>query len=92
MAKVRHGVIGLGFFGEYHAQMVASMTGVELTAVCTRTKSRLNEVAEKYGSSKRFTDYHQLLADDQIDSVSIVTHFYDHKDIAADALKVGVKV
>ena len=92
MKKVRHGVIGLGFFGEYHAQMASSMAEVELAAVCTRRQRRLDEVASKYEASKRFTDYRELLADPEIDSVSIVTHVNDHRDIAIAALEAGKHV
>ena len=92
MARIRHGVIGLGFFGEYHTQMASSMAEVELAAVCTRRQQRLDEVASKYEASKRFADYRELLADPEIDSVSIVTHVYDHRDIAVAALKAGKHV
>ncbi len=92
MARVRHGVIGLGFFGEYHTQMASSMAEVELAAVCECRQQRLDEVAGKYGASKRFTDYRELLADPEIDSVSVVTHVYDHRDIAVAALKAGKHV
>ena len=92
MARVRHGVIGLGFFGEYHAQMAGSMAGVELAAVCTRRQQRLDEVAGKYEANRKFTDYRKLLADPEIDSVSIVTHANDHRDIAVAALKAGKHV
>ncbi len=92
MKKLRHGVIGLGFFGEYHADVVSSTAQMELTAVCTRRQARLDEVATKFGAAKKYTDYRELLADPDIDSVSIVTHFYDHKEITIEALKAGKHV
>ena len=92
MNKVRHAVIGLGFFGEYHADVVSSMAEMDLVVVCTRRQTRLDEVAEKFGVSKKYTDYRKLLADPEIDSVSITTHFYDHKDITIEALKAGKQV
>jgi UDP-N-acetylglucosamine 3-dehydrogenase len=42
--------------------------------------------------TRRYADYRQLLADPEIDAVSIVTHYYDHHDIAVDALKAGKNV
>ncbi|NIA06382.1 MAG: Gfo/Idh/MocA family oxidoreductase [Actinobacteria bacterium] len=92
MKKIKHGVIGLGFFGEYHADVVCSTAQMELTAVCTRRQQRLDEVAAKYNAAKKYTDYRDLLGDPEIDSVSIVTHFCDHKDIAVEALKAGKHV
>ena len=56
MQKLRHGVIGLGFFGEVHADVVSSMDSMELVAVCTRRQERLDEVAAKFGANKKYTD------------------------------------
>ncbi len=60
---IRWGVIGLGWFGEIHAETLADMPGIELAAVCTRRPQRLAEVADRFGVPKRYTDYRDLLAD-----------------------------
>lgn len=92
MDKVRVGVIGLGFFGEKHAEVLSDMQGVELAAVCTRRPDRLKEIADKFGAAKSYTDYKDLLADNDIDVVNIVTHYTDHHQITIDALKAGKHV
>jgi len=89
---VRWGVIGLGWFGEVHAEVLASMPGIELAAVCTRRADRLKEVADRFDVPRRYTDYRELLADKDVDAVSVVTHYYDHCKIAVDALKAGKNV
>jgi len=89
---VRWGVIGLGWFGEVHADNLAEMPDIELAALCTRRPNRLNEVADRLGVEKRYTDYHDLLADPSVDALSITTHIYDHRDIAIDALRSGKHV
>jgi UDP-N-acetylglucosamine 3-dehydrogenase len=86
MTRIRHGVIGLGFFGEYHADVARSMPQMELVAVCTRTESRLNQIAAKFNVPKKYTGYRELLDDPDIDSVSMVTHFHDHKHITRQLL------
>ena len=68
------------------------MPGVELAAVCTRRPQRLKEVAALYGVPKTYTDYGEMLADGEIDAVSIVTHVNDHRDIAVAALSAGKHV
>ena len=92
MTAVKYGVIGLGFFGDKHAEVLADMPGVELAAVCTRRPQRLQEVAELYGVPKTCTDYRELLADADIDAVSVVTHVNDHRDITVQALAAGKHV
>lgn len=56
MSKVKHGVIGLGFFGEYHADVASSMAQMELVGVCTRRQERLDQVATQFDVPKKFTD------------------------------------
>jgi UDP-N-acetylglucosamine 3-dehydrogenase len=92
MDKVRVGIVGLGFFGEKHSEVLSDMQGVELVAVCTRRPERLKEVAGRYGVANTTVDYKQLLADDSIDVVDVVTHYKDHHQIAVDALNAGKHV
>jgi UDP-N-acetylglucosamine 3-dehydrogenase len=92
MKRIRCGVIGLGWFGEHHVDTLQQLPLVELAAVCTRTESRLKEVAGKYGVPKAYTDYKELLADKSIDMVSIVTHIKEHVAPTVDALAAGKHV
>ena len=89
---VRWGLIGLGWFGEIHADTLARMPGIELAALCTRRPQRLDELAERYDVTRRYTDYRELLADPTIDAVGITTHVNDHRDIAVAALRSGKHV
>jgi UDP-N-acetylglucosamine 3-dehydrogenase len=90
--SLRWGLIGLGWFGEIHAETLSAMPGIDLAALCTRRPQRLAEVADRFGVAKRYTDYRDLLADPEIDVVGITTHIYDHRDIAVDALRSGKHV
>src|SRR5688572_21753487 len=92
MHRIRCGVIGLGWFGEHHVDTLQSLPMADVTAVCTRKPDRLAEVAKKYGVPKSFTDYRQLLADPDIDLVTIVTHVGDHLEPTLAALKAGKHV
>ena len=92
MERIRSAVIGLGWFGEHHVDTLKELPLCDLVAVCTRTESRLNEIAEKYNVPKKYTNYKELLEDDEIDMVSIVTHVKDHYKITIDALKAGKHV
>jgi UDP-N-acetylglucosamine 3-dehydrogenase len=92
MDRIRCAVIGLGWFGEHHVDALQQLPAVEVAAVCTRTESRLKEVAKKYGVAKTYTDYNRLLADREIDMVTIVTHVKDHLAPTLAALKAGKHV
>jgi UDP-N-acetylglucosamine 3-dehydrogenase len=92
MKKVRCGVIGLGWFGEHHVDTLRALPLADVTAVCTRREWRLKEVAEKYNIPKTYTDYRDMLADRDIDMVSIVTHVRDHYEPTIASLKAGKHV
>ena len=49
-------------------------------------------MAEKYNIKKTYTNYMDMLADKDIDMVSIVTHVYDHMQPAIDAIRAGKHV
>jgi len=90
--KVRVGVIGLGWFGEMHVDTYRGIYGAEVAAVCTRRPDRLAEIAGKYGIKKTYTDYNEMLADPEIDAVSICTHAKDHLAPMLAAMKSGKHV
>lgn len=92
MKTIGYGIIGLGFFGEKHAEVAAALPNVDLRAVCTRREARRREIKKRLGVPKDYADYHDLLADRDIDAVSIVTHIDDHVEPAVAALRAGKHV
>lgn len=92
MDRLRIGVIGLGWFGEIHCETIIGIPNLELVALCTRRPDRLTEQATKFGVKKTYTDYRDMLADKDIDAVSIVTMWDQHTGPAIDALKAGKHV
>lgn len=92
MERVRHGVIGLGWFGEKHCEALDSIPNVELFAVCTRTESRLEEVAERFGVEHAYTDYNEMLQNEDLQSVSITTMWDQHAEPAIASLEAGKHV
>src|SRR5262245_64310068 len=92
MRPIRYGVIGLGWFGEKHAEVAAQLPGVELHAVCTRNDARRRAIAKRLGVPRAYADYRELLADPAVDAVSVVTHVDDHAAPAIAALRAGEHV
>jgi UDP-N-acetylglucosamine 3-dehydrogenase len=92
MNRLRIGVIGLGWFGEIHCETILGVPNLELAALCTRRPARLKEQAKKFGVGKTYADYNRMLADPDIDAVSIVTMWDQHTDPTIAALKAGKHV
>lgn len=92
MAKLKIGVIGAGSISEVHFQGYQQQSNVEIYAVCDLNEERAKAKAEKYGASKVYTNYHDLLADPEIHSVSICTWNNTHAEISIAALEAGKHV
>jgi UDP-N-acetylglucosamine 3-dehydrogenase len=92
MKKIKHGVIGLGWFGEKHCEALAGLPNVELHALCTRNATRLAEVGKPFGVRHLETDYVKMLADPELESVSVVTMWDQHAAPTLAALKAGKHV
>src|SRR5688572_2228896 len=92
MKKVKHGVIGLGWFGEKHCEALAGLPNVELYALCTRNKARLAEVGKTFGVSRQYSNYGDMLADGELDAVSVVTMWDQHAAPTLAALAAGKHV
>jgi len=93
MEKTRVAVIGLGSVAQLvHLPNLVKIKNADLTALAEVNKSRLNSVADKYGIKKRFSDYKQLLNDDEIDAVIIATPTHLHKQMALECLMAGKDV
>ncbi|MBI1913957.1 MAG: Gfo/Idh/MocA family oxidoreductase [Planctomycetes bacterium] len=83
MRAVGYGVIGLGFFGEKHAAVVASLPQAELRAVCTRRAERLQEVQRRLGVPRAYQDYHELLERIRSGALGQVVSLYARRNIPA---------
>jgi predicted dehydrogenase len=90
--KVRYGVIGLGWFGEKHCEALSGISTVELHSLCTRTVSRLEALGKTFGVKRLYTDYHEMLADPELEAVSIVTMWDQHTAPTLAALRAGKHV
>ncbi|TVQ23013.1 MAG: gfo/Idh/MocA family oxidoreductase [Spirochaetaceae bacterium] len=65
---------------------------VEIAAICRRTESKLNEIGDRFGIDRRYTDYDAMLADPDVDFVHINSPIPDHAPQTIAALKAGKHV
>lgn len=92
MDSVHWAVIGVGRFGAIHARALSTLPGSDLGVLCSRNQTRLSKVADELGVDRIAQDYRDVLADPEIDAVSITTHWLDHFEIAIAALECGKHV
>ena len=90
--KVRVAVVGLGWFGERHLQVLSQLPNVEVVAVCSRTASRARELARRFGVKKTYTDWEKVAKDPNVDAVTVTTHVPDHHEPVIAAAEAGKDV
>jgi len=90
--KVRFGVVGAGLWGSFHCKTLSAIDGAELAAVCDLDPARVADMQKQFGAAKTYTDYRQLLADPDIDAVTVATPDFAHGDIVLAAIRAGKHV
>lgn len=91
METVKVGLVGLGFGSEF-IPIYQAHPNAKIGAICQRTKSKLDEVGERFGIGTRYTDFNRMLADPNIDFVHINSPIPDHAPHTIAALKAGKHV
>ncbi len=89
MKKLKVGVVGVGYLGNFHAQKYAAMDTVNLVGVVDTDKGRAEEVAKGLGT-RAFDNYKTLFGN--VDAVSVVVPTQDHYRISRDFLEQDVDV
>lgn len=90
MLKV--GVLGCGTIARVrHLLEYDNNKEVEITAVCDIVEERAEEMAKLYGA-KAYTDYRDVLANKEIDVISICLPNYLHASVTIAALNAGKHV
>jgi predicted dehydrogenase len=91
--KVRVGVIGAGRFAEQaHIPGVQAHPDGEVVALCARNGERASALAARCGVARVYTDYHELLAQPDIEAVTVATPDALHLPVALSALAAGKHV
>ncbi|NCO38019.1 MAG: oxidoreductase [Armatimonadetes bacterium CG_4_10_14_3_um_filter_66_18] len=85
--EIGFGVLGLGM-GQHHARAVTDVEGARLIAVCDHDPTRCDPVAEQYGV-KGYHAFADLLADPEVEVVSIATESGTHMDRGLEAVAAG---
>ena len=89
-SKLRFAVIGAGRFAE-ECQIpgLQHHPNAEVVALCRRNRNLCEQTALKFGIPKVYTDYADVIADDTIDAVTIVTPNVFHHPIAVQGTPSG---
>jgi len=90
--KLRIGIVGMGGIGETHIKAYRQLSDVEVVAIADPAEVRLNQMATTYNVANKYTDFHDLIARDDIDAISVGTPNHLHAPVAIAALESGKHV
>lgn len=88
-AKIRCGVIGVGYLGKFHAEKYTKLANADLVGVCDSDAARSKEIGDLY-KVPSFTNYADLIS--KVDAVSIAATTTEHYKIAKLFLENKVHV
>lgn len=86
------GVIGYGKQGASHARSAQNNDGFELVAVCDATPASRDQAAMDHPGVQIYSDAAEILADERIDVVVIVTPTTAHAPLAIQSMRAGKHV
>ncbi len=86
MLKV--GLVGVGGISGAHIPVWEEMENAELVALCDIRPERM----EKYSGKRCYTDFDEMLANEELDILDICLPTYLHADFAVKAMEKGINV
>lgn len=90
--RIAVGIIGCGFFAANHLHSWRELAreGAALAAVCDLDPAKASAAAQSFGVPKWYTDPAQMLAEERLDLLDIITRMDTHRELALRALGHGV--
>ncbi len=90
---IKLGFIGTGSIAHAHGDAYQKMGDrIDYVACCDLNEERAKKFAEKYGFKKYYTDYKQMLAENEFDAVEVCTWNSAHAECTIAALNAGANV
>ncbi len=90
---IRYGIIGTGMMGIEHIENILALDNTSVTAIAdTDAGSRETGAAHAGPNCTAYDDYRDLLADETVDAVVVVTPNFTHIDVMRDVIASGKHV
>lgn len=90
---IRYGIIGTGMMGIEHILNIAALDETSVVALAdTNAASREDGLVAAGPGCTAYDDYRDLLADESVDAVVVVTPNFTHIDVMRDVLAAGKHV
>ena len=81
-------LVGVGGISGAHIPAWESMDDAELVAICDIRPERM----EKYPAKRRYTDFDEMLENENVDILDICLPTFLHADFAVKAMEKGINI
>jgi len=92
MKKLKFAIFGCGFWSQFQIGAWKEIEGAECVALYNRTKSKAEELALRFGVPRVYDDAEELLKNEQLDFIDIVTDVDTHEKFTLLGAKYGLDV
>lgn len=86
---IRAGVVGVGYYGSFHAEKYATLPGCSLAAIADHNQGNVDRVAAEH-EVEAFPDHRDLIG--RVDVASVAVPAKGHYEVARDLLEAGIHV
>lgn len=85
-------IFGCGFWSQFQLGAWKEIEGNECVALYNRTKSKAEELAKRFGVPRVYDDAEELLKNEKLDFIDIITNVDTHEKFTLLGAKYGVDV
>jgi len=83
------GVIGVGVQGVSHVEIFQFLDNTRVVAIADVNEKRARSVARRFGVRKVFSDFHEMLEQNEVEAVSVVLPDHLHLEAGVSAARAG---
>lgn len=92
MRKLKFAILGCGFWSQFQLGAWKEIEGVECVALFNRTKSKAEDLAQRFGVPKVYNDVDEMLKNEELDFIDIITDVDTHEKFTMLGAKYGKDV
>ena len=94
MSQIRIAFIGCGGMSSQLQRCIPMIPEFDFIATCDLVAKRAQSNARKFGALRHYTDYDQMLNDEELDAIAVVGRPEDklHRDIGIECLERGYNI
>jgi D-apiose dehydrogenase len=90
--KLKFAIFGTGFWSQFQLGAWQELEGAECVALYNRTRSKAEDLARRFGVPKVYDDAEELLQNEDLDFIDIITDVDTHEEFTLLGVKYGLDV